>query len=292
MNDVARNPVATALAFAELGKLRLSGLAVVAVIAGLLVADGSVTPAALIGTTCGTMLVAIAGNALNMYIERDNDRRMGRTLRRPLPAGRLAPMQVLVFGCVVVVLGLAVLWLTTNALATALCAAIFATYVLVYTPLKQRTTLNTLVGAIPGALPPLVGYAAGAGRLDARAAVLFLILFLWQIPHFLAIAWRYRDDYRAGGMRMLPGEAPGSSTGLLMVVYACALVAASLFAYTVGIAGVVYVVAASALGLVFLFATAAAAVAQNDRAMRLCFLVSIVYLPLLLAVMVLDRVER
>ena len=278
-------------AYLELGKLRLSALAVFAVIAGLYLGSPQEPDLkVVVAATVGTMLVAIAGNALNMFIERRQDRRMRRTVGRPLPTGRLTPEQVLGFGIANVVVGLALLAVETNLLATAICATIFVTYVLVYTPLKRVTTANTLVGAVPGALPPLVGYAAGAGHLDRHAMVLFLILFLWQIPHFLAIAWRYREDYRAGGMVMLPVvDVYGARTALQMVVYCLALVIATLIAFTIGVAGPIYAIAALALGIVFLAATVIAAVKRTDAAMRLCFLTSIVYLPLLFGIMVLDR---
>ncbi len=278
-------------AYLELGKLRLSALAVFAVIAGLYLGSPQEPDLkVVVAATVGTMLVAIAGNALNMFIERRQDRRMRRTVGRPLPTGRLTPEQVLGFGIANVVVGLALLAVETNLLATAICATIFVTYVLVYTPLKRVTTANTLVGAVPGALPPLVGYAAGAGHLDRHAMVLFLILFLWQIPHFLAIAWRYREDYRAGGMVMLPVvDVDGARTALQMVVYCLALVIATLIAFTIGVAGPIYAIAALALGIVFLAATVIAAVKRTDAAMRLCFLTSIVYLPLLFGIMVLDR---
>jgi protoheme IX farnesyltransferase len=225
-----------------------------------------------------------------MLLEREPDRRMRRTQRRPLPEGRLAPAEVLAFGLAAAAGGLLLLWLETNPLATALCALILLTYVLVYTPLKRVTPLNTLVGAVPGALPPMVGYAAASGRLDLPALVLFAIVFFWQIPHFLAIAWHYREDYRAGGMRMLPVVDPrGRSTSQQMVVYTAALLVTSAFAYFVRLAGPLYLAAAICLGILFLTPVVIAAVLRRDAAMRLCFAVSIVYLPLLLGAMVLDR---
>lgn len=280
-------------AYLELGKLRLSSLAVFAVVAGLYLGRREIPPLALVGwTTLGTLLVAAGGNALNMLLEREHDRRMPRTAARPLPTGRLTPRQVAVFGVTTVVAGITLLALHANALAAGLCALIAVTYVLVYTPLKRVTTLNTLVGAVPGALPPVVGYAAGAGALDLRAAVLFLILFFWQIPHFLSIAWKYRADYAQGGMKMLPlVDDEGHSTSVQMVVYACGLIAASLFAYLVRLSGPLYFVAALCLGILFLVPIVIAAVVRRESAMRQCFVVSIIYLPLLLTVMVLDRPE-
>ncbi len=278
-------------AYLELGKLRLSAMAIFAVAAGVFL--GSPTepaPRLLIGTIIGTMLVAMGGNALNMFLERDHDRHMPRTQSRPLPEGRLAPVEVLLFGISAIAIGLIVLWFETNPLATVLCALIAVTYVLVYTPLKRVTSLNTLVGAVPGALPPIVGYAAAAGRVDLPAVVLFLILFFWQIPHFLSIAWRYREDYAKGGMRMLSVTDPhGRSTSTQMVVYTLALIVASLFAYVVQLSGQLYLAAAICLGLLFLTPVVMAAVFRLESAMRLSFLASIIYLPLLLTVMVLDR---
>ena len=280
--------------WAELAKPRLSAMAVFAVIAGLFL--GSAEPPSLqvvLACVFATFAVAAGGNALNMFLEREHDSRMPRTKGRPLPTGRLRPPQVLAFGLLSAALGLAVLSLATNALATTLCAAIFVTYVLVYTPLKRVTTLNTLVGAVPGALPPLVGYAAGNGALDMRGAMLFLILFFWQIPHFLAIAWRYRDDYRAGGMVMLPVvDRDGRFTAMQMVVYTVALIATTLFASVVGLGGPLYLVVAICLGVLFLVPVILAATLRAESAMRMTFLVSIIYLPLLLCVMVLDQGMR
>ena len=241
-------------------------------------------------TTLGTLLVAVGSSALNMYMERDQDRQMLRTLGRPLPAGRLTPRQGLWFGILSSGCGLVLLALTTNALATALSALILTTYVLVYTPLKRVTSLNTLVGAVPGALPPVVGYAAAASRLNATAALLFLLLFLWQVPHFLAIAWRYRKDYARSGMKMLPVLDPeGGSTGLQMLAYTCALMVVSLLPFMIGVAGEVYLGAVVCLDLWFFVPVLIAAIFRLESAMRLCFLVSLIYLPLVLAVMVLDK---
>lgn len=278
-------------AYAALGKLRLSALAVFAVAAGLyLGATGPLEPSLIVGCIGGTMLVAIGGSALNMYFEREFDRRMERTKDRPLPAGALRPAEVLWFGVAASAIGITWLAFTVNPLATGVCALIILTYVGVYTPLKRVTAHNTLVGAVPGALPPLVGYAASSGVLDRQAGILFLILFFWQIPHFLSIAWRHRDDYRDGGMLMLPVVAPdGASTSRQMVIYTLALFIVSVFGYVVGLAGPLYLISAVFLGLLFMVPVVMAAMRRHDAAMRMCFLVSIIYLPLLLGVMVLDR---
>ena len=278
-------------ALLELGKLKLSALAVFAVIAGLYL--GSRHPPEIrlvLVTTLATLLVATGGNALNMFLERDLDRLMHRTQHRPLPTGRLHPRTVLAFGVITCASGLALLLVATNVLATALCATIALSYVLIYTPLKRVTTLNTLVGAVPGALPPVVGYAAAGGHLDARAVVLFLILFFWQIPHFLAIAWRYREDYARGGMKMLPSVDPeGRATAMQMVVYGLALVFTTMAAWVVGLSGGLYLFTALFLGALLLVAIVLAAIVRKDHAMRLCFHATIIYLPLLLGAMMLDR---
>lgn len=281
----------TLVAYAQLGKLRLSALAVFAVLAGLYIgAPGPVEGRVVLAAVVGTFLVAVGSSSLNMYIERDHDRRMPRTQDRPLPTQRLSPTQVLVFGLVTSSLGLAWLWLETNALATVLCASILGTYVLVYTPLKRVTEFNTLVGAVPGALPPVVGYAAGSGRVDEQALVLFLILFFWQIPHFFAIAWRYREDYRLGGMKMLPVSDPeGGFTSRQMLVYTVALLATSVFAFMVDVSGLLYLIAAICLGVLFLVPVLMVAIFRVESAMRMCFIASILYLPALLGIMVLDK---
>ena len=283
-----------ASAFLELGKLRLSALAVLAVVAGIYMGARRAPDLALVlYALLGTILVAAGGNALNMFLEREADARMERTAGRPLPTGRLSPRAVLVFGLVMVVGGLAILRYGTTVEAAIVCAAIAFTYVLVYTPLKRRSTLNTLIGAIPGALPPVVGYAAATGGLDQRALALFLILFFWQIPHFLAIAWRYRADYERAGMKMLPVVSPeGRTTGNQMVLYCCALVLTSLWPRFLGMTDDFYLFSAILLGVLFLVPTVVAARLRTDRAMRLCFLVSIIYLPLLLGIMVLDNTMR
>jgi heme o synthase len=280
-------------AFCELGKPRLSALAVFAVVAGCYVGwtPYGVPPLdVVVATTVGTFLVAAAASSLNMYRERELDARMRRTQARPLPSGRLRPRQVLVFGWVTAALGEGLLLLFSKPLAALVCAAILASYVLVYTPMKTRTPLNTLVGAIPGALPPVVGYAAVTGRLGFGALILFAILFCWQIPHFLAIAWRHREDYARAGMRMLPVVDPdGSRTRTTMLLYVAGLGIASMLPFVVRMAGERYLATAICLDAMFFVPSVMAACTRWESAMRTTFLVSIVYLPLLLLVLVLDR---
>ncbi|HEX5052267.1 MAG TPA: heme o synthase [Planctomycetota bacterium] len=295
-------------AYWELGKPRLSGMAVFAVVAGAYMAWPSPRShppfGLLIATTVGTFLAAVGAGALNMYRERDLDPLMFRTQGRPLPTGRLVPRQVLVFGCVAACLGVLMVLVGAaplrddgsrslgdlNWTAAGLCAAIVVSYVLVYTPMKLRTPLNTLVGAIPGGLPPVVGHAAVTGSLVLPQLVLFSIMFCWQIPHFLSIAWRYRDDYARAGMRMLPVVDPtGHRTAIAMLLYVAGLGIASMVPYVTQMADERYGVIAVLLIAVFFVPTLFAALTRRDDAMRMTFLTSIVYLPLLLLAMVWAR---
>jgi protoheme IX farnesyltransferase len=283
-------------AFVELGKLRLSSLAILAVFAGLLLGSPNLPTlppwTVILGALLGTAAVAVGGNAMNMWLERDSDVHMERTEGRPIQTGRLASKDVLVFGLGNAVVGVTVLAFTTNLEATLLCAAIFVLYVVVYTPMKRRNTLNTLVGAVPGALPPVVGYAASAGHADMHAWVLFIIVFFWQIPHFLAIAWRYKDQYRNAGLMMLPSvEGSGLATGKHMMTYGLCLLAVSIMPAlpAFGFHSRHYVYSAVVLGMVFLAVIFEAAVLRRPAGMRRCFVVSIIYLPLLFTAMVTDR---
>ena len=240
----------------------------------------------------------------SMYRERHLDPLMERTQDRPLPSGRLQPRSVLLFGLFASLLGVVLVLVGAaplapdgsrppgqwNWTAAGLCALIVLFYVLVYTPMKTRTPLNTLVGAIPGALPPVVGHAAVAGELAMPQAVLFAILFCWQIPHFLAIAWRYRDDYARAGMQMLPVLDPtGRRTGTTMLLYVSGLGIASLVPYVTQMCDERYAVVAVLLDVLFFVPTLIAAWTRRDVAMRMTFIMSIIYLPLLFSVMVWTR---
>ena len=300
--------VGTLRAYWELGKPRLSMMAVFAVVAGAYMAwpSRSSSPPLdlLVATTLGTFLAAVGAAALNMYRERHLDPLMHRTQGRPLPTGRLSPRSVLAFGATMSVLGVLLVLFGAaplaydgtrsvgewNWTAAGLCALIVISYVLVYTPMKTRTPLNTLVGAIPGGLPPVVGHAAVAGELALPQLVLFAILFCWQIPHFLAIAWRYREDYARAGMQMLPVVDPtGHRTGIAMLLYVGGLGIASLIPYVTQMADSLYLVVAILLDVIFFVPVLFAALTRRDVAMRMTFLVSIVYLPLLLIAMVWRR---
>ena len=251
---------------------------------------GPLDLARLVHTLIGTMLVASGTNALNQWWERDVDARMHRTRARPLPAGRLSPRGAFAFALTISVLGVGYLAALVNGLTAFLAAATLASYVLCYTPLKKRTSWNTLIGAVPGALPILGGWTAATGRLAPGGWALFLVLFLWQIPHFFALAWMYRDDYRRGGLRMLSLEDPdGRRTGRQAALYTTALLAASLALMPLGVAGAPYAAGALALGLAFLTFGGRMALAPSAQSARRLFLASVVYLPALLLALVLDK---
>ncbi len=279
------------LDFLELTKPRIALLVLFTVAIGAMLASPDVPdPLLLINTLAGTALVAAGASALNQLLERRTDARMRRTENRPLPAGRLQPAEVLAFGVALSVLG--VLWLALSCrhpLAPAIAALTNVCYVFVYTPLKGRTTLNTLVGAVPGALPPVIGWTSVTGTLDLPALVIFLVVFLWQVPHFLAIAWMYRDEYARAGLKMLPVvDADGTMTARQMLLYCVALIPVSLLPVLHQKAGWVYGVGALALGLTFL-AAAAGFVRQRTRGRaRRVLRASLVYLPALLALMLLE----
>ena len=275
----------------ELTKPRVAVLVLFTVAAGVVLADGrAMGGLVLLHTLIGTALVAAGASALNQWLERQSDALMKRTENRPLPAGRLQPLEAVVFGAGLGLAGVGYLVVTLRHPWAALVAAVtFACYVFIYTPLKRRTPLNTLVGAVPGALPPVIGWVAARGSLDWGAGVLFVILFLWQVPHFLAIAWIYRDDYGRAGLRMLTVTDPdGRLTGRQMVTYCLALVAASLWPVLLGSAGLLYLAGALLLGLGFLASAVgfcrACTMAQARRVLR----ASLIYLPALLTLLLLS----
>jgi len=245
----------------------------------------------LVNTLLGTALISAGGSVLNHVLERDTDALMQRTANRPLPAGRVNPDTALLFGVVLSVLGLVDLAVGVNLLTALLGAAALSGYVFVYTPLKRISSFATVIGAIPGAIPPMMGWAAVRNELDLAAWVLFGILFFWQLPHFLAIAWLCREDYARGGFPMLPVLDPeGIRTGRQAILYGAALVPLSLLPSLLGLMGTVYFVGALAFGLAYLgFAFGFAASRSNPGARRL-MLASLLYFPALLLVMLVDRV--
>jgi protoheme IX farnesyltransferase len=277
--------------FVTLTKPRLNLLVLVTTLGGLYLAspDG-VRTSLLVHTLLGTALVAGGAAALNQVWERDTDRLMRRTSMRPVPQGRLGINEGTWFGVLLSSAGLIELTFGANAAAAAVALATSASYVLVYTPLKTRTSLATLVGAVPGALPPVIGWAAATGDLTLPALVLFGIVFFWQMPHFLAIAWMYRDDYARAGIPLLPVLEPdGRRTGQQALLYAAALWPVSLLPALVGLADAPYSIIATALGVVFIALAARFARERSMAHARRLFLFSITYLPLLWGALVADR---
>ena len=277
----------------ELTKPRMNFLVLVTAALGFyMAARGWGQWATFLHAMLGTFLTAGGAAALNQYLERDLDARMPRTANRPLPAGRVGPVEALAFGVALTAAGVLYLALLVNPLTAALGAITLGTYVFLYTPMKRWTTLCTIVGAVPGAIPPMMGWTAAAGELSPPAWALFGILFFWQLPHFLAIAILYRDDYAAGGFKMLPVVDEGLSfTGRQIVLWGLALIPVSLTPVMMGMAGATYFAAAVVLGLGFWAAGIRCAATRGERAdARRLFFVSIIYLPLLVAVMVGDKV--
>ncbi len=277
---------------AELVKVRLTLLVLMTTLVGFLFGwRGNLDLLYLFHALCGTFLAAAGAAALNQVFEADYDLRMRRTRNRPIPARRLSRDEGLIIGLLGCVAGVIYLSLATNLLAGLLTALTIGTYLFAYTPLKRVTTLNTVVGAIPGALPPMIGWAAARGQLDFEAWILFAILFLWQMPHFLAIAWLYRKDYRDAGFVMLSGSDPDCRlTGRLALFYTMALVSVSLLPFVLRLTSFWYVLVALISGIGFFLAALAFALAGTEKAARRLFLVSIIYLPLTLGALVLARV--
>jgi heme o synthase len=279
--------------FCELVKARLTALVLITTLVGFYAGSSSpVNYWKMLHALLGTALLACGASALNQLLERKQDARMRRTEDRPLPSGRLTPDAVLVIGVGLSIAGLLDLTLFVNKLTGFLGAATLASYLFVYTPLKRITTLNTLVGAIPGALPPLMGWTSATGEISAAGWSLFAILFLWQLPHFMAIAWLYREDYARAGFKMLPIVDPdGRKTAAQAVCHALGLIPVSFFPSLLGVTGIVYFGAAMVLGAVFLFFAIQFSRRLTAERARHLFVASIVYLPALLAILVLDKVK-
>ena len=292
---VASLPLRTrAAAFCELAKPRLNTMALLTAAIGFCLGARAVPPASaatydwwrLLHALLGTFLTAGGSAALNMLAEREPDAVMRRTQERPLPTGRVTPAEALMFGSLSCAAGVIYLVVTVNALAGFLAATAALVYLAAYTPLKRKTWLCTLVGAVPGAMPPLIGWAAARGELAAGAWVLFGIMFLWQLPHFMAIAWLYRDDYARAGFPMLPVvDRCGTMTVSVVLVSIVALLAASVAPVFTGMTGAVYGVAALVLGAGFLGGGIGLALKRSMATARRLFFESLIYLPALLGLL-------
>ena len=278
-------------AYLELTKPRITFLIVLTAAAGFFLgSSGAINYLMFAHAMIGISLLSSGIATLNQYMERDLDGLMRRTASRPLPAGKLAPVEALVFGFGLTTVAEVYLALLVNPLTAVLGLAVVVGYLFCYTPLKTRTTLSTVVGAFPGAMPPLMGWTAARGEMSGEAWILFAILFLWQFPHFLAIAWMYREDYGRAGIVMLPVVEPeGRVTGQQIVAYTLMLLPVSLLPALVGMAGSIYFYGALVLGLLFLYSSLRAAFSKSRQQARRLLLASVLYLPLLFGLMVINR---
>src|SRR5262245_31139710 len=279
-------------AYAELTKPRITFLVMLTAAAGFCMGSREgIDYLALLNMAFGIAMLSSGISTLNQYLERDVDGLMRRTRMRPLPSGKLMPVEALLFGVFLSAVATAYLRIFINPLSALLGLATLASYLFVYTPLKTKTTLSTVLGAFPGAMPPFIGWVAARGNITLEAWVLFAILFLWQFPHFLAIAWMYRDDYARAGIKMLPVVEPeGKVTGQQIIIYTLMLIPVSLLPAAMGLSGSVYLVGAALLGVGFLFFSARAAFVRTAWQARQLLLASVLYLPILFGLMVLNRI--
>ncbi len=283
-----------AMDYITLTKPELTILSVLTALAGYYLGAGGVLQGAgLIHTLLGTAMVGGGSGALNQYVERRYDAQMKRTENRPLPSGRIVPREALLFGLLLSCGGIVYLAACVNMLTALLAAVTCVTYLALYTPLKRLTPLATLIGAIPGALPPVMGWTAATGEISSGALVLFGILFFWQMPHFLSLAWMYRKDYARAGYRLLAVmDAAGNRTATQAILYTCLLIPVSLLLLKWGGAGMIYGVSAAVLGAGFLLFALLLLSGRTSAAARRLFFASLMYLPALMLAMVLDRVLR
>jgi protoheme IX farnesyltransferase len=296
MNELRAESVSTSQkpwAYVVLMKPDVTFLVVITTVAGFyLGSHGGLDWIRLLHTLCGTMLVAGGTAALNQYVERDMDAVMRRTASRPLPSGQLQPAEVLLFGVGTIILGTAWLVLAVNGLSALIALATSILYLGAYTPLKTRTTLATAVGAIPGALPPLIGWAAATGTLSLGAWVLFGILFFWQFPHFMAIAWMYREDYARAGIMMLPVvDKKGDATFRQIVCTSTILVWVSVLPSLMGMAGLNYFFGALVLGMFLLQVSLWANRSRTNVRAKWLMHATVAHIPILLAWMIFDKLR-
>ncbi len=279
-------------AYIELTKPRIAFMLVLTSAAGFYLGSvGQINVARFINAMIGIALLAFGVATLNQFIERDTDALMDRTMNRPLPSGRVTPTEALVFGIVQCVVAELYLYFLVNPLTALLGVTVIIGYVFLYTPLKTKTSASTAVGAIPGAMPPLMGWTAASNEITIGAWALFVILFLWQFPHFLAIAWMYREQYAKAGILMLPVVEPsGRITARQIVMFSIMLFAAALAPYFLGFAGIIYLIGAGVLGVWFLVESIRTARAKTVEKARRLLLVSVIYLPLLFGLLVIDHI--
>ena len=278
--------------YLELTKPRVTSLILMSTGVGFYMGSAEMSLALLVHTLIGTALVAGGTGALNQFWERDADGKMFRTRYRPLPTGRIPTGKALLFGITLSVVGILYLAWQVNFLASLLAAVTLGSYLFLYTPLKTRTPLCTLVGAFPGAAPPLIGWAAARGEITSPAWILYFILFLWQFPHFLAIAWMYEEDYARGGIAMRPVVEPsGDSTAHQILLFCAALLPVSLVPSILGMAGAIYLCGALILGVGYLWFGVRAARAKSKVQARRLLRASVAYLPLVYGLMMMDKMH-
>jgi protoheme IX farnesyltransferase len=282
---------ATASDLVALAKPRITALVVFTTAIGLWLAPHGLKPLTVALTLVGTVLIVAAANVLNMYLERDSDALMARTMNRPLPAHRMEPEVALKFGIVLAAVSVPLLTFAVGALPGLLASIALVSYVLLYTPMKRQTATALLIGALPGAIPPLIGWTAATERLDLPGVLLFAVMFLWQVPHFLAITLFRKEEYARAGLVVQPNEPGGEREARANIVrYTVALVAVSLLFVPIGVARGAYLASALLLGAVFLgYALAGLRQAAGRRWARNLFLLSLIYLPLLFGALLLDR---
>lgn len=270
---------ATARDYLQLSKSRIVLMVLITTAAGFLFATDHVDGALMLHALLGTALVAAGTNALNQFVEREHDARMHRTRTRPLPAGRITPRAALIFSSAIAVIGTLYLALAVNWLTAALGAFTLTTYIFVYTPLKRISTINTVIGAIPGAIPPLMGWTAATNELSVGGWIIFGILFLWQLPHFMAISWLHREDYARGGFAMLAvRDTDGAAVARQAIFYTLALIPVSVAPSLLGLTGTAHFIGAAAAGAVFLAATIRFFFDRGPRNARSLFMISNLYL--------------
>ena len=279
------------LDYVSLTKPELTFLSVVTALTGYyLGAEGSLQASLLLHTLFGTALTGGGAGALNQYVERHYDGMMKRTEGRPVPAGRIHPYEALIFGMILSIVGIAELTLYTNALTGFLASVTLVSYIFLYTPLKRITPLSTVVGAFPGALPPVMGWTAARNEVTSEALILFALLFVWQIPHFLSLAWMYKKDYARAGYRLLTVIEPeGNMAARQILAYSALLVPLTILPWSLGMFGPVYLALALLLSLAFLAVSVHLVRVRSNVAARQVFAGSLIYLPVLMAVMVIDR---